>query len=230
MISIITLLTIKAFCSQALFDSGVQAYNNKNYRQAELHFKELLEKKPDDANLLYNLGVINYKINEIGQAVGFLNAALFRGHKLAKPVLEKIKNINPEIEIYKDRNLDLPLNLLLFISFLFLVIFYSRFIVLYNKKPGFYFKKFIFSWVCFFVLSSTILIKISRGYQTLAVSKQNTSLYTAPDKTSAPILTIPIGRKMVVKKSNSNWVFVKDQNVTGWILESDLFYINRTGR
>ena len=229
MILIITLLIVKAFCSQALFDSGVQAYNNKNYSQAGAYFEELLEKKPNDANLLYNLGIIKYKANKIDQAVGFLNAALFRGHELANQALEKIRKTH-EIEIYKynlkDRIFDFPLSMFLFIYFLFIVIFYSRFIVLFNKKPKLYFRKFIFSWTCFFVLSGIILIKLNIDNQILAVSKQNTSLYTAPDKISAPISNIPIGRRITVKKLDNDWAFVKDQNNTGWILKDELFYIN----
>ena len=51
--------------NEEYFNLGIELYNNGNYNEAIIKFKEIIEKGEHSENLYFNLGNAYYKVNDI---------------------------------------------------------------------------------------------------------------------------------------------------------------------
>lgn len=79
---------------ESLFDQGLKAYHAKQYDKARENFEKALEEKPNDAAILYNLGLAYYQQNKKGYAVGLWRKALSMspGLHAASAALERVED------------------------------------------------------------------------------------------------------------------------------------------
>ena len=214
---------------QHVLNLAQKNYQNHGFDHSKEHIKNLLETYPNNKNLLYNLGIIEYQKNNIDMAIGFLTTAHLRGNKNAREVLKIIQNAR-SLEIYnknfKDKIMGLPLNLFLLIAVLFLILLLNRTINFYHRtfKFGASIKNFKFSWMIAIALLCIIFIKIKKDRELWAVSIKQIPLYAASNEKSAPIIQVTPGTKVIIKKTNGPWNSVKVHNRQGFILKKDLFY------
>lgn len=58
------------------FDQGLKAYQSKNWDQARENFEKALQFQPNEATIMYNLGLAYFQLNKKGYAVGYWRKAL----------------------------------------------------------------------------------------------------------------------------------------------------------
>jgi len=58
------------------FENGVNAAKTKNWHEAEISFRKCIDKNPDDANALYNLGTTLAAVNHYPEAIWALEKAI----------------------------------------------------------------------------------------------------------------------------------------------------------
>ncbi len=72
-----TFLSITAFAqSEAAFDKGKEQYKAGNFQGAIAAWKKIVDGGEHSANLYFNLGNANYKLNNIGESVYYYEKAL----------------------------------------------------------------------------------------------------------------------------------------------------------
>jgi len=78
---------------QNWFDQGLRAYQTKNWDQARDNFEKALQFQPNEAAIMYNLGLAYFQLNKKGYAVGYWRRALAFAPLLSGPqdALEKIQ-------------------------------------------------------------------------------------------------------------------------------------------
>ena len=79
----------------AAWNSGVEAYGNKDYEKAKNVLEEVKKSRPTDPSVYFNLGNTYYKLGDIGQAV--LN------YESAARLSPRSKDIRKNLEIASDR-------------------------------------------------------------------------------------------------------------------------------
>jgi tetratricopeptide (TPR) repeat protein len=75
------------------FDQGLKAYQTKNWDQARDNFEKALQFQPNEAAIMYNLGLAYFQLNKKGYAVGYWRKALALMPSLtgAREALDKIQ-------------------------------------------------------------------------------------------------------------------------------------------
>lgn len=76
------------------FDQGLKAYETKNWDQARENFEKALQFQPNEATIMYNLGLAYFQLNKKGYAVGYWRKALAVSPAMtgASEALEKIQD------------------------------------------------------------------------------------------------------------------------------------------
>jgi tetratricopeptide (TPR) repeat protein len=67
------------------FEQGLRAYQTKNWDQARDNFEKALQFQPNEAAILYNLGLAYFQMNKKGYAVGYWRKALALAPSLHGP-------------------------------------------------------------------------------------------------------------------------------------------------
>ena len=62
--------------NEEYFNLGIELYNNGNYNEAIIKFKEIIEKGAHSENLYFNLGNAYYKVNDIPNSIFYYEKAL----------------------------------------------------------------------------------------------------------------------------------------------------------
>ena len=205
---------------------------NKNYLAGKLesakeNIQTLLKSDPENRNLLYNLGVIEYRRNNLNKAIGYLTYSYIKGNKRAFSFLRSIQN-EANFSIHKksmlDKVLNIPLNV--FLGLFILIWIINQTINTHNKILNF--KRSWLSWAAIFACMCIIFIKVRKDTEIWAVSIYETSLYVAPNEQSAPIMELTIGTKAVIKQTTDLWHLVSVDNKQGFVLKKHLFYPEKT--
>ncbi len=94
------LYSVKAATVDTLFQKGNTAYNEDNYTLADSLYKSIEKKGYYSAELFYNLGNVNYKLNKIPQTIYYYEKAL----KLSPSNQEIIHNLTLANKRIADKN------------------------------------------------------------------------------------------------------------------------------
>jgi tetratricopeptide (TPR) repeat protein len=62
--------------SENAFELGLNSAKNKEYNQARIYFQEFLKSNKQDANTLYNLGLIEFQSNNFSTAIWYFERSL----------------------------------------------------------------------------------------------------------------------------------------------------------
>ncbi|PVW15277.1 tetratricopeptide repeat protein [Marixanthomonas spongiae] len=73
--------------NEALFEQGKESYKNGKFSEAVTHWKKIVDNGQESAELYFNLGNANYKLNNIGPSIYYYEKAL-----QLQPNDEDIKN------------------------------------------------------------------------------------------------------------------------------------------
>jgi tetratricopeptide (TPR) repeat protein len=89
--------------TEAIFFSGIINVQNKNFKEAKNYFLKLIKIKPDSLEKgiegFFNLGMTNYKLNLLDEAIGNFIAKIYKdlnNFEKSKIYYEKCLNIDPE--------------------------------------------------------------------------------------------------------------------------------------
>lgn len=76
------------------FEQGLKAYQTKNWDQARDNFEKALEFQPNEATIMYNLGLAYFQLNKKGYAIGYWRKALAISPSLsnASEALERVQD------------------------------------------------------------------------------------------------------------------------------------------
>src|SRR5690606_33928343 len=75
------------------FLKGIEAYNTENYEKALQEYEQARQLKPDSSEILTNLGLTHFKLNNKGLAIGFFRQVLINEglHSTAREALSFAK-------------------------------------------------------------------------------------------------------------------------------------------
>ena len=218
------------------FNKGVDLYNNGNYNEAIIKFKEIIEKGEHSENLYFNLGNAYYKVNDIANSIFYYEKALKLNPKnkdvlnnLAfsqNMLIDKIEKL-PTNQVSEFLNsisetlnvkqwITLGITLLYLFLLTFILYFFSSKSVL--KKN--YFK--IFS-ILFLLSLISIFVGLNKfekqkSYFEAIIFENKIDFRTEPNYRSEILFNLHEGTKVVIIEELNDWALVEivDGN-KGWI-------------
>ncbi len=76
LIIILASIMIQTIGASPLIQQAEDAYKAQAYKEALIAYEELYAKAPGSVDLMYNLGNVHFKLNELGYAIGYYKRAL----------------------------------------------------------------------------------------------------------------------------------------------------------
>ncbi len=222
--------------NEEYFNKGVDLYNNGNYNEAIIKFKEIIEKGEHSENLYFNLGNAYYKVNDIANSIFYYEKALKLNSK-NKDVLNNLafsKNmlidkveklpINQVSEFLNSISETLNVNQWLTLGIILLYLFSITFILYFFSSKSALKKNYftIFS-ILFLLALSSIFIGLNKfekqkSYFEAIIFENKIDFRTEPNYRSEILLNLHEGTKVVIKEELNDWALVEiiDGN-KGWI-------------
>lgn len=244
--------TIIAFASvitiaqnQTLFDEGNTFYNNGKYFEAIEKYKAILDNGQESAELYFNLGNANYKLNHIAPSVYYYEKALQLdpNNKDIQNNLAFAKNMTidaiekvPELGLSKF--LRQAVNALNFdvwaiLSVAFIVLFVVFFLMYYftdytNKKRFMFIGSLASVFLCvLFLVFAFKKYNIDQKDKPAIVFAQESLVRTDPNLSGSEAFTLHEGTKVQVLDTVNNWKKIKiADGKTGWIVSDDIKLLN----
>ncbi len=225
---------------------GVAAFRKSDFKGAKTAFESALAQQPNSPSLLYNLGLVEFRLGNKGLAVGLWRKALTIAPSYG-PALHAIgwiesqfprTNFGNEGDLWEDvRDLLLvPASLTQFVILAFLLFFISGWLALrYLGKrrralldesplPPFPVSATVISTL--FILSTTLVglkiydLSVARG--TVVVAR--VPVLTSPDPESASLFDLFEGFEIVVRQSYGDWLQVTQPGgLSGWIPKESVY-------
>ena len=233
--------------SAMLLGKGLKYYQEGQYDQAKNTFQSLLEVHPDNAALLFNLGLTQYHLGHYGLAIGLWRKALHQNpylieanqaiHFTEKHIqapqqqmqilwMERLRNW---ILVYI--SLDLCLFLTVVFGFFFLW-FKIKYLILRNaalKKanhpPVVPTSLIALGSIWVFILLITALK--TKDYLTLraTIIAHKVTAKVGPSDQTASLFKLAEGQDVIIKQTQNDWVQVQYLGgQTGWVQQKDIFH------
>lgn len=227
------------------FKQGVNSYQNKDYTAAEKSFSQGLEVEPNNAELLTNLGLVEYQLNNKGKALGYFRRALEISPEL-EAAQDGIKFVNSQLKVkdiphQSDTFESIHTNLLQSLNLKFLLLMV---LVLFLFSGWIFIKYFsariknlkaeeampdipivgIILLLLFIVITSITSLKIYDSFQVRGtIIKEKISVQSAPGENQSVLFDIYEGLEVLVKESNANYVLINyPGGMSGWIKKDDI--------
>jgi tetratricopeptide (TPR) repeat protein len=247
--SMITLAELPKISSNSFtekYNSAIQAYENKSYKNAETLFLELLKQDPESPELLQNLGLTYYNLDDKGRALTYFRSLSYLEprdiniYKTIDLIESKLVNKNfdhdrsflEDINLILLRWLKLPELLTLhFITFLFFGIFLTKHISEKKKKSQVGERSALFSpqlyagLTFFIILTGLLILKISFENIEMAtiISKNKITLKSGPSDNAADLYELFEGFEVEVESKFKDWAQISYQNqYVGWVKNSNI--------
>jgi len=228
-----------------IFEEANTLYNEGKYSEAITKYESVLETNQHSAELYFNLGNANYKLNNIAPSIYYYEKAL-----QLKPNDPDIKNnmayaqnmtvdaIQTVPELGLSKFFNKVTHALLFdtwakIAIVLMVLFVLLFITYYFTYDT---SKKRLSFVLSFVFLFLSLFSLGLAFQKNALDKKNnpaivfaqeTEVKTAPNLASEDAFILHEGTKVQVLDTMSNWKKIKlTDGKTGWIIGDDIKLLN----
>ena len=244
--TIIASATVITFAqNKSLFEEGNALYNNGKYSEAIQKYEAIIKNGQHSAELYFNLGNANYKLNNVAPSIYFYEKALQLEPKnkeiqnnLAFAQNMTIDAIDPVPEIGLSKFLRQAINSLSFdvwaiLAVSFMVLFVIFFITYYFTQITF--KKRI-NFIGSFVSIGFSCIALAFAFQKFAMDKkdnpaivfaQESQVRTDPNLSGEESFRLHEGTKVQVLDTVNNWKKIKiADGKTGWIVSNDIRMLN----
>jgi tetratricopeptide (TPR) repeat protein len=206
--------------------------------------KKSLSENPNDPHILYNLGIAEYKANNLSTALGYLRHSRnlkpfsFVIYKNLKKIESKasliISPFHSSFEEFKRNLLDfIPLSFLFFTTLLLLFIVSFYFIKFsYIRQKSFDEElpppqlKYRFVFLSFFevILLTLLIFKFYDYYNPRATVLKEAVVLSAPSQESSTLFKLDAGEEVVLKRTNQGWTLIEQLNgMKGWIKSDSLY-------
>lgn len=228
------------------FEQGIQSHKQKNYEEAKAHFLNSLKLNPESTSTLYNMGLSEYSLGQLGTASAYWKKTLALNpfHQSARNSLKLIENKisfrNKNTYWNKFRNYILnflPIQVayiiftLLFCVTMALLIqhFTRRHIALKNYLPLPEFNKLAIGLIAAF--SFMLIVVVAKTYDhynpRAVIISDTTPLFISPDEKDIQIMEVSQGEEVIVTKTQDGWSQVKTFSGNfGWVLQNNLLQIS----
>lgn len=242
--------TLKDKPFQNLFESGVNAYQNKQYKEACEFFLAAEQKNPDNPTVLTNLGLCHYQLGKKSWAIAYFRRALnfYPGFTAAKQGLNfaqsklEIKELPHQIQNYEILRewvlMPFSLSTFLFFSALFFG-FASWLLINYLGK-----RKWsriedsaspttpiigILFLTAFITCITLTGFKIYDSQITRAtVVEDKIPVVTAPGENQASLFDLYGGLEIILRTQSGDWAQVTyPGGLTGWVKKSALYITSK---
>jgi tetratricopeptide (TPR) repeat protein len=240
--SIIVLLLIlfsSAFAQDELtaaFDSGVEAYQNKDFSKALELFLDIEKSGIQQADLFYNIGNCYFQLAEIGNSVLYYKRSLKLdpGHKQAAKNLafvftftkDKVTEASDDLllNLWNKLLIIFPLNtlaIILAVFFLLIIMIVNIMIIAYRnqEKTAPMFGLFILSFLFIFftIVSFTQWNRYHNNDKAVLLAASEIG-FSGPSEDFTRVFTIHEGMVLEIEKTEAEWSLIKLPNgVGGWI-------------
>lgn len=232
--------------NMALFEQGNALYNDGKYQDAINKYQAILETDVHSAELYFNLGNANYKLNNIAPSIYYYEKAL----QLKPNDKEIINNLNfaknmtldaidviPEVGLSKVLN-----NVSNALSFDLWAIFSVCFVILavalfinYIMSGGTKTKRFSFTFgfACLFLMIGSLIsafhkYNLDKSDNPAIVFAQETKVKSEPNLRSEEAFRLHEGTKVQVLDTVENWKKIKlSDGKMGWVSAEDIKLLNR---
>lgn len=231
--------------NSSAFKEANTLYNEGQYSEAITKYESILKTNQHSAELYFNLGNANYKLNNIAPSIYYYEKAL-----QLKPTDQDIKNniayaksmtvdaiqTVPELGLSKFFNkvthalsFDAWAKFTIVLMVLFVILFITYYFTFNSSKKR-------LSFVLSFVFLFLSLFSLGLAFQKNTLDKKNnpaivfaqeTEVKTAPNLASEDAFTLHEGTKVQVLDTMSNWKKIKlVDGKTGWVIGDDIKQLN----
>jgi len=246
-------LTLSAFsaptlaqdaATEDLFQKGLAAYQNKQFDQARENFSKLLREGQVSANLLHNLALVEYQLDQKAMALALWRKALsispgFGPAKAGRTLLESQGQMRPlerdSVSLWWARTLEnLGIQELLMLTGVVLAIFgmlwiryfAERRIALEDQKPMPAFPgTAIVSAAVLLAALGLVGMKVRdllTVRATVVASKVN--IKSLPSDSAVALSDISPGNEVQVRRHQDGWAQVRSgDGISGWIKDADVY-------
>lgn len=222
--------------NDALFNKGINAFNQKNYAQSVQVFKELVKVDSLNATLHYNLGTAYLRLQNTGLSIYHLEKSLKLnpGYEPARINLNFAEKLKTSVS---KGNLPVPQQQMLYSVFNFLkpntwaylaigsMFFVTVLLIAYRLNKNTSLKKILFSTSMLMLFVSITSYFISKNQSDFILSKHyiivkdKTAILMQEPRTIAKITTkLNEGEKAFIKEETDLWIKIQLPNDTiGWV-------------
>ena len=237
-----------SFCQttpEFLFNEGNKAYNTADYENAIILYEQTLKIGKHSADVYYNLGNANYRLNKVAESVYYFEKAMLMrpndkdiitnstfANNMTIDAIEKI----PVSQIDQIRNsiietfsFDIWTFFTVILLWIFTILFLAYlFFVRARLKRIFFFSSL--SILLLFILSFSITYSIDQNEKNkkfaILFSKQ-TDIWSEPNQQADRLFVLHEGAKMQLLDSLEEWQKIRIANGSeGWIKEASYKKIN----
>jgi tetratricopeptide (TPR) repeat protein len=218
------------------FLSGIQAYKEQNFQQAQELLAPLVQQYPKNPVLLYNLGLAEYQLGRFGVALGLWRKARTLDQSF-EPAAQAIafteEQLFPEeqseafiVTIYNQLH-SFPLwlwALLSLLSFSMAGYWSLEYGVKKQLSPSLW-PNWVFFTYPLLVVSSFFALAIYIDTQTpmATVVTKDQSTYASPSETAPTLSQLSEGQIVKVERQHQAWIQVRTQTgAPGWVPEDSI--------
>ncbi len=224
---------------------GLEYYHQGQYQQANEMFQSLLNAYPNNASLLFNLGLTQYQLGHRSMALGLWHKAFYQNPYLTK-ASQAIDFAQKQLKVpispitYKERfqkwlpfSWDIYFFLIALAGFVFMwfkiqylsEVFFNK-TTLLDAVPT----HLIVLSLVFILVTLLTLFKV-RDYTTLKaiVISDQVDMQVAPSYDTASFFTLAEGSNVVIKQTRNDWtqvsyLEVQERQQVGWVLKKNIFH------
>ncbi len=227
--------------SENLFDQGKELYKDGKYQQAITAWMQILDKGEHSAELYFNLGNAQYKLNHIGPSVYYYEKALQLSpndtdikNNLAFAENARIDSIEPLPQTvfskwYKSVSTIFTFNgwaiLAVALSIFFVALFLFYYFSFSERRKRLLFASSMFIGI-FLIASLTMAFLTYGDYsknQQAVIFASEIEVKTEPSMGSNVAFTIHEGTKVQISAQDGNWYRITlEDGKDGWIPSTDL--------
>lgn len=239
---LVLLISFSGFAQNTeLFDQGKELYKNGKYQQAINAWMQILDKDQHSAELYFNLGNAQYKLNHIGPSVYYYEKALQLSpndedikNNLAFAENARIDSIEPLPKTvfskwYKSIAGVFTFNGWAILAVAFSIFFVALFLLYYfshsERRKRLLFASSMFAGI--FLVASLTMAFLTYGdftkNQPAIIFASQIEVKTEPSMGSSTAFTLHEGTKVQISAQDGNWYRITlADGKDGWICATDL--------
>lgn len=227
-------------------NSALKNYQEGKFEEAKTQLSQALEQNKSDPYILYNLGLVEYKLGNVGHSVGLWARALNINPSLkeAKQAVDfAVSNLSPPPEKPEaDGVIDLirlgavryvSFHLLSALTLVLLIFFWRRFLYEFKKRQieakensirSAYSLLTVIVLVLFLSLAFLEALKVYDLTLQKAVVIQKSTVLSGPQSDQVSLFEINAGTEVVIKETQNEWYKISTpHDKLGWVPKNSLY-------
>lgn len=227
-----------------LFQKGLAAYQNKQFDQARENFNKLLSQGQVSANLLHNLALTEYQLDQKAMALALWRKALslqpgFTPALKARELLETQNQMRPferdSVSLWWTRTMEnLKLQELLLLAGIVLAVFgmlwiryfAQRRVALEDETPM---PSFPGTGLFSSILLAAAILLVGMKVRHMATERATViggkvNIKSLPSDEAVPLGELPAGSEVHIRRKQDGWAQVQNgDGISGWLKDADVF-------